>query len=78
MENKHGEPRADVTERMRKELRKIKVIDNREEVFGAGSKEYNTHYVNNEERKSRYTNWRNNMENKGYYRSNSKPGLEER
>ena len=47
IEDENGEPRAgDVTEKLKKELRKIKVIDNREEVFPR-SKEYNPHYVRN-------------------------------
>ena len=46
IEDENGEPRAgDVTEKLKKELRKIKVIDNREEVF-SGNKEYSTHYPN--------------------------------
>ena len=74
IEDENGEPRAgDVTEKLKKELRKIKVIDNREEVFPR-SKEYNTHYVRNNENRSRYNNWRNLLESQGYYRSKSKPG----
>ena len=40
MENKNREPKAgDVTDNLKKELRRIKVIDNREELFSRG-KEY--------------------------------------
>ena len=34
-------------EKLRKELRTIKIVDNREEVFGARNKEYSAHYVRN-------------------------------
>ena len=74
MEDENGEPRAgDVTENMKKELRKIKVIDNREEVFPR-NKEYSTHYMRRQEDRSRYNNWRNSLEKQGYYCSMSKPG----
>ena len=44
MEDGDGNPRQDVTERMKHELRKIKIVDNREEVFSKG-KEISTNYV---------------------------------
>ena len=53
MEDENGEPRAgDVTENMKKELRKIKVIYDREEVFSR-SMQYSTHYVWSNENRSR-------------------------
>ena len=57
------EPRADyVNERLNKELKKIKVVDNREEVFSVRCKEYIGYYVRN---RSRQNNWRNYLDNKG-------------
>ena len=78
MEDENGEPReGDVTENMKKELRKIKVIDNRDEVF-PGNKEYSTHYVRRQEDRSRYNNWRNSLDKQGYYGSKSKTRILEK
>ena len=52
IEDNNGELRAgDVSEHLKKELRKIKVLENREEVFSR-NKEYKTHYVRNSENQS--------------------------
>ena len=59
IEDVNREPRdGDVAEHMKKELRKIKVIDNRDKVFSR-NKEYNTHYVRNNVDRSQYNNWIN-------------------
>ena len=73
MEDNNGEPRdGDIPEYIKKELRKIKVTDNREEIFNR-DKEYKTNYVRNEDNMSRYKNWKNSLETKGYVRSRSNP-----
>ena len=73
IETEDWKPRAgDVTEKLVKELRKIKVLDNRQEVFRTRSTEYSAH-VRKDDNRSRYNNWRNSLENKGYYPSKSKP-----
>ena len=56
IETEDGELRVgDLIEKLRKELRKIKIIDNREEVFRASSKEYSAHFVRNDsDNRSRY------------------------
>ena len=73
IEDNDGEPRVgDIPGYLKKELRKIKVEDNREEVF-ARDKEYKTNYVRNGDNRSRYNNWKNSLESKGYVRSRSNP-----
>ena len=67
IETGDGEPRAgDVREKLEEELRKIKVVDNREEVFGVRNKEYSANYVRYYVKRSRYNNKRNSLENKEY------------
>ena len=62
-----GEPRAgDVTDKLKKELRKIKVMDNRERFFGSRSKEYCTHYVRKYDNRGRY-NSRKSLKSQEYY-----------
>ena len=52
IETEDGEPWADdITDRLKIELKKIKVVNNRE-VFGARSKEYSAHYVRNDDKRS--------------------------
>ena len=54
-----GIPEQDIPfEMMKKELRKMKVVENREEPF---KKENNTYYVRHDNKKSRLDNWRNYM-----------------
>ena len=73
MEDNDGKPRVgDIPEYIKKELVKIKVANNREDVFTANS-EYRTNYVRNEDNKSRYKNWKNSLESNGYVRSRSNP-----
>jgi hypothetical protein len=58
METDDGEPKVgDISKLLHKEIRKIKIIENREEPFA--SKEYNTNYVKNNDNRSRYNNWKN-------------------
>merc|ERR1712041_34040 len=53
-------------ERVQKELRRMKVINNREEVF---DKSIDTHFVRDN---SRYGKWKSQMEKNGYRRSDSR------
>ena len=63
IEDYAGEPRVgDVTQYLKKELRKIKVIENREEPFSG--KDYKTLYVRNNDNHSRFNNWKNSRESK--------------
>ena len=54
-----------------KGVSKMKVAENREEIFT--SREYKSNYVANDENRSRYNNWRNSMDTRGYVRSRSNP-----
>merc|ERR1711989_15846 len=56
-------------ERVQKELRRMKVINNREKVF---DKPIDTHYVRDN---SRYGKWKSQMERNGYRRSDSRKGF---
>ena len=53
-------------EAMKKELKRLKVAENREEPF---MKETKTYYIRTEESRSRYNNWKNNLKSDGYKRS---------
>ena len=55
-----------MAERMRKELRRLKVINNKEDMWNR-SKEYKTNQVS--DRRSRYNNWRKYLETNGYKHS---------
>ena len=58
MEDAIGESRAGyVTDHMKRELKKIKIMDNREVIF-SGGKMYSTHYVRNNADRNRYNNWK--------------------
>ena len=70
METKEGRPRVgNVVENLRKELRRMHVLDNREDMWKA--KAHSMHYV---ERDSRYGRWRKDMERNGYRRWDSRRG----
>ena len=56
---------------VKKELVKMKVSENREEIFTM--REYKTNYVGNNDNRSRYNNWRNSLDSRGYVRSRSNP-----
>jgi hypothetical protein len=63
LEDVDGEPKAGNTiELMKKELRKIKVTEDREPF----KKEHQTFFTRNDENRSRYNNWRNSLQSKGY------------
>ena len=70
LEDVDGNPRVGETvELMKKELRKMKVAENREEPF---KKEEKAFYVKNDNR-ARIDKWRNDMQAKGFVRSESNP-----
>ena len=48
---------------MKKELKRLKVAENREEPF---MKETKTYYTGKEDSRSRYNNWKNSLETQGY------------
>ena len=58
-----------MVENVRKELRRMHVLDNREDIWKA-----NTHGMHYVERDSRYGRWRKDMERNGYRRSDSRRG----
>ena len=70
IEDANGNPKlGDTTELMRKELKKMKVIENQNEVF---KKEDTTYYIQNtDDNRSRRDNWKP----KSYVRSDSLPGF---
>ena len=67
IETKEGKSKVrDSAERVQKELRRIKVVNNRENVF---DKPVDTHFVRDN---SRYGKWKSHMEKNGYKWSNSR------
>ena len=71
LEDVDGNPKArDTMEDMKKELKRLKVAENREEPF---MKETKTYYTRNEDSRSRYNNWKNSLKMDGYKRSESNP-----
>merc|ERR1712002_819081 len=69
-ETNEGKSKVNNTaEIVQKELRRIKVINNREKVF---DKPIEAHYVRDN---SRYVRWKNQMERNGYKRSDSRRGF---
>merc|ERR1712030_10354 len=71
LEDQNGKPRnGDTTEQMRRELKRLKIADHREEPFA--NRDTTTHYVRDDDR-SRYDNWRNNIQSEGFRRSESNP-----
>ena len=69
IETKEGKSKVrDSAERVQKELRRMKVVNNRENVF---DKPVDTHFVRDN---SRYGKWKSQMEKNGYQRSNSRKG----
>ena len=73
IETKEGKPKApnikDSSEKVQKELRQMKVINNRDKVFD--EKVVDTHYIRES---SRYGKWKNQMKGNGFQRSNSNRG----
>ena len=75
MEEPDGQPKkGDTRELMKRELKRLKVVDNREEPFAPlSTKETHTNYVKNYNR-SRIDDWRSRLQSRGYRRSESRPG----
>ena len=64
LEDQDGKPKGgDTTEQMKKELKRLKIVDNREEPF---AKETITNYVRNEDERSRYDGWRKKLRSEGF------------
>ena len=57
-------------EAMKKELKRLKVAENREEPF---AKETKTYYTRTDDNRSRYDNWKKNIKSDGYRRSETNP-----
>merc|ERR1712115_92879 len=73
IEDVKGNPKAGETlEMMKKELRMMKVVENRDEPFKKESEAYFGRVGNN---RSRYDDWRNDIKSRGYVRSDSHPNL---
>merc|ERR1712055_543954 len=72
LEEPDGKPkRGDTKELMKRELKRLKVVDNRDEPFAPFSnKETLTNYVRTDNR-SRYNDWRNQIQSEGFKRSES-------
>merc|ERR1712055_789753 len=75
LEEPDGQPRrGDTRELMIRELKRLKVADNRDEPFAPHStRETPTNYVTNDNR-SRIDDWRSRLQSRGYKRSESRPG----
>ena len=75
LEEPDGQPRrGDTRELMIRELKRLKVADNRDEPFAQQStRETPTNYVTNDKR-SRFDDWRSRLQSRGYKRSESRPG----
>jgi len=72
LEDAEGNPRpGDTTDTMKRELKRLKIVDHREEPFA--SKETPTYYTRNDENRSRYDDWRKKIRSEGYRRSESNP-----
>merc|ERR1712074_18375 len=71
LEDQDGKPKAgDTTEQMKRELKRLKIVDHRDEPFA--NRDTTTHYVRDNDR-SRYDNWRNKIQSEGFRRSESNP-----
>merc|ERR1712090_9699 len=75
LEESDGRPkRGDTAELMKRELRRLKVAENREEPFAPFSnRDTITNFVRTDPR-SRFDNWRSQTQANGFTRSESKPG----
>ena len=73
IEDRNGNPKAeDTLGIMKKKLRKMTVLENREEPF---KKESRAYFVRDENNRSRYNDWKRNLTSRGYVRSNSYPNF---
>merc|ERR1712237_300771 len=69
LEDQDGKPKAgDTTEQMKRELKRLKIVNHRDEPFA--NRDTTTHYVRDDDR-SRYDNWRNKIQSEGFRRSES-------
>ena len=80
LEDPDGKPKpGDMTEDMKRELKRLKIVKNREEPFASKKEETRAYYTRNErnqdrfENRSRYDTWRKNIKNDGYKRSETNP-----
>ena len=65
LEDTDGNPKAgDTTETMKKELKRLKIVGNREETFA--NKETKTYYTRNDEIRSRHDDWKKKIRSDGY------------
>ena len=78
LEDTEGNPKeGETTEAMKKELKRLKIVENREEPFAV--KETKAYYMRNDgnqnqyDNRSRYDTWRKNIKNDGYKRSETNP-----
>merc|ERR1712090_113283 len=72
LEEPDGKPkRGDTTELMKRELKRLRVAENREEPFS--NRDTITNYVKTDNR-SRHDNWRGQNQSSGFMRSESRPG----
>ena len=65
-----NEGEMNTMEKMKRELKRLKVVENREEPFGKDTK---TYYTKTDDNRSRYNRWRNDLKTQGYKRSESNP-----
>ena len=80
LEDTEGNPKAgETTEAIKKELKRLKIVENREEPFAVKKEETRAYYTRNESNQNRYDNrsrydtWRKNIKNDGYKRSETNP-----
>ena len=67
LEDAEGNPKPDTTDAMKRELKRLKIVDHREEPFA--NKETATYYTRNDENRSRYDDWRKKIRSEGFRRS---------
>ena len=80
LEDSDGKPKpGDTTDDMKRELKRLKIVENREEPFANKKEETRAYYTRNDsnqdrfENRSRYDSWRNNIKNDGFKRSGTNP-----
>jgi len=73
LEDANGNPKeGDTTDAMKRELKRLKIVDHREEPFAPFANR-ETYYTRNDENRSRYDDWRNKIRSEGFRRSESNP-----
>merc|ERR1711984_24105 len=75
LKDANGNPKAgDTTDAMKREIKRLKIVDHREEPFApfANSKP-ETYYTRHDENRSRYDDWRKKIRSEGFRRSESNP-----